>query len=389
MCAVNRTIEQEYTQLCQAAPTHTLKSDIVTVHPTACLPENYRTKNRYANVLPVESTRVRLDRDGSDVYINANHVKVGHVNEFICTQAPLVRTLDDFWMMVWDKNCPLICALNRLMEGNTIKGDRYWPEHGECVQYGEVSLSLQTTYTLDAFDITIRCIKLKRGSQERQIFQLHYQGWPDFGVPSLSLPIRELVNLIAYYQRVSSSNGISGPPIVHCSAGIGRTGTFLAIAIVMRSKHFRNQICSPEFRQNVQKLIAQNSMIQLEEELNSFLATFNISASVLSLRCQRNNGTVQNVAQYGFIYAALKDEILNPCKPSVACESVSGWHFREKICASLDTLKRKRSDSRKSYMDQTSCKKARGLAQSAPMIKSRGLGLVRSLVECPASRDTL
>jgi len=157
----------------------------------------------------------------------------------------------------------------------------------------------------------------------------------------------------------------------------------------MRSKHFRNQICSPEFRQNVQKLIAQNSMIQLEEELNSFLATFNISASVLSLRCQRNNGTVQNVAQYGFIYAALKDEILNPCKPSVACESVSGWHFREKICASLDTLKRKRSDSRKSYMDQTSCKKARGLAQSAPMIKSRGLGLVRSLVECPASRDTL
>jgi len=189
----------------------------------------------------------------------------------------------------------------------------------------------------------------------------------------------------------------------------------------MQSEHFKKQIYfTPEFRQNVQKLIAQNCMPQLEEELNSFLATFNICTSVLSLRCQRNNGTVQNVAQYGFIYAALKDEVLNPCRPSVACDSVSGWHFRENIvqndfqekilqnnfrekivqnnfrekivqniCASLDaSLKRKRSESQKTFMDKTSCKKARLLAQSAP-IMSRGLGLIRPLVECPTSRDAL
>jgi len=163
----------------------------------------------------------------------------------------------------------------------------------------------------------------------------------------------------------------------------------------MQSDHFKKQISSPEFRQKVQKLIAENSMLQLDEELNSFLATFNICASVLSLRDQRNNGTVQNVSQYGFIYAALKDEVLNPCRPSVACDSVSGWHFREKIvhniceniCASLESsLKRKRSENRKTFMDKTSCKKARGLAQSAP---SRALGLVRPLVECPTSRDDL
>jgi len=128
----------------------------------------------------------------------------------------------------------------------------------------------------------------------------------------------------------------------------------------MQSDHFRKQIYSPEFRQNVQKLISQNSMNQLDEELNSFLATFNIGTSVLSLRYQRNNGTVQNVSQYGFIYAALKDEILNPCRPSVACESVSGWHFREKICTTLESSqKRKRSESRKIFSDKTaSCKKS-------------------------------
>jgi len=320
------------------------------------------------------------------VYINANHVKFGHVSEFICTQAPLVRTFDDFWMMVWDKNCPLICSLNRLKEGNTIKGDRYWPEHiGETTQCGEIGLTLQACHTLDAFDIVIRCIKLMRAGQERLVFQLHYQGWPDFGVPSLSLPIRELVNLIACYQKKGLSNGITGPPVVHCSAGIGRTGTFLAIAIVMQSEKFSKQIYSPEFRQNVQQLIFQNSMNQLDEELNSFLASFNISNIVLTLREQRNNGTVQNLAQYSFIYAALKDEALNPCWPSVVCESVKGWHFRNPCVRSMGSSSRKRKRSAESAMSTFGTKKARGLSQSAPIIQTRHA----LLVECPTSREDL
>jgi len=385
MCTSSRTIEQEYYQICQTAPTHTLKTEIFTTHPTACLAENYRTKNRYANVLPVESTRVKLDRgDGSDVYINANHVKVGHISDFICTQAPLVRTFDDFWMMIWDKNCPLICSLNRLKEGNTVKGDRYWPEHtGETMECGEIGVTLESLHALDAFDIIIRRIKLTRAGQERRVFQLHFLGWPDFGVPSLSLPIRELVPLIAFYRAVGSKHGLNGPPVVHCSAGIGRTGTFLAIASVIQSDKFKIQIYSPEFRQNVQKLISQNSMNELDEELNSFLATFNICNLVLSLRQQRNNGTVQNLAQYGFIYAALKDEVLNPCKASVEWLTEM---FREKplnpcVRSMESTKKRKRKSS--SYFSIS--KKQRGLSQSAPIISTRHA----LLVECPTSREDL
>jgi len=229
MTTVSRIIEQEYSQLCSITPT---------AHPKPEIGQNFRTKNRYANVLPVETTRVRLNRDGSDVYINANHVS----SKFICTQSPLTTTFEDFWMMVWDKNCPLVCALNRLMEGNTVKGDRYWPEQtGESMLCGEINVTLLSTFSLSAFDITLRYLKLERGGIQRRIFQLHYQGWPDFGVPSLSLAIRELVNLLNIYRSIGANSGLAGPAVVHCSAGIGRTGTFLAIAMVKENEQFKKK----------------------------------------------------------------------------------------------------------------------------------------------------
>jgi len=153
----------------------------------------------------------------------------------------------------------------------------------------------------------------------------------------------------------------------------------------MQSEKFYKQIYSPEFRQNVQQLIFQNSMNQLDEELNSFLASFNISNIVLTLREQRNNGTVQNLAQYSFIYAALKDEALNPCWPSVVCESVKGWHFRNPCVRSMGSSSRKRKRSAESAMSTFGTKKARGLSQSAPIIQTRHA----LLVECPTSREDL
>jgi len=378
MNPMSRIIEQEYSQLCSITPT-TQKSDIVAQHPTACLVQNYRTKNRYGNVLPVESTRVKLDRDGSDIYINANHVS----SKFICTQAPLTTTFDDFWMMVWDKDCPLICALNRLMEGNAVKGDRYWPEQpGESMLCGEINVTLLSTFSLGAFDITIRYIKLERGESQRTIFQLHYLGWPDFGVPSQSLAIRELVNLLQIYR---SNAGLLGPSVVHCSAGIGRTGTFLAIAMVKENEQFNNRINSPEYRNLLQGLISQNAMQKLDEELYHLLAPHKIHEIVLSLRQQRNHGTVQNLSQYVFIYSALKDEALNPCPLYVTWKNVFGWHLRENISENQkETMLGRKKRKRTKEADKRVFKKPRGLAQ-APM--SNWLEGRRTMVECPTNRE--
>jgi len=248
---------------------------------------------------------------------------------------------------------------------------------------GEINVTLLSTFSLGAFDITLRYIKLERGDSQRTIFQLHYQGWPDFGVPSLSLAIRELVNLLNIYRLIGARSGLLGPSVIHCSAGIGRTGTFLAIAMVKENEQFNNKINSPEYRSLLQGLITQNAMQKLEEELYHLLAPYKIHDIVLNLRQQRNHGTVQNLSQYGFIYSALKDEALNPCPLNVTWGNVFGWHSREKISESdmWGKLKRKRTKD----ADKRAIKKARGLGQVP--ISSWFLGSRTTMVECPTNRE--
>jgi len=244
-------------------------------------------------------------------------------------------------------------------------------------------VTLLSTFSLGAFDITIRYIKLERGESQRTIFQLHYLGWPDFGVPSQSLAIRELVNLLQIYR--STNAGLLGPSVVHCSAGIGRTGTFLAIAMVKENEQFNNRINSPKYRNLLQGLISQNAMQKLDEELYHLLAPHKIHEIVLSLRQQRNHGTVQNLSQYVFIYSALKDEALNPCPLYVTWKNVFGWHLRENISENQkETMLGRKKRKRTKEADKRVFKKPRGLAQ-AP--KSNWLEGRRTMVECPTNRE--
>jgi protein tyrosine phosphatase len=301
---------------------------------TACMKENYQ-KNRYSNVLALEDTRVHIPSPGaqkSSDYINANYVSFPRKEEneedelkFICTQSPLIRTCEEFWYMIWNQNCYVICALNRLIENKMVKGDRYWPDKERKIQFGAISITLLSTLKMKHLHITIRKLRLSYNKTHKKLYHLHYRGWPDFGVPDSTLPIRELVNLSMHYQKQGYAIGMQGPVVVHCSAGIGRSGAFMTIAAVMSDPKFKKMVNS--------NLIAKHqdsSENNHGENINSLISQFNISDLVLLIRKQRHPGTVQTEEQYSFIYATLCDELNNPTLLSSALCSALNWNTKLK-----------------------------------------------------------
>jgi len=267
---------------------------------TACMKENYQKNRKHQSE---ESEELK----------------------FICTQSPLLRTCEEFWYMIWNQNCYVICALNRLIENKMVKGDRYWPDKERKIQFGAVSVTLLSTFKLKHLHITIRKLRLSYNKAQKEVYHLHYRGWPDFGVPDSSLPIRELVNLSMFYQKEGYSLGLQGPVVVHCSAGIGRSGAFMTIAAVMSDPKFKKMVNS-NLRSKHQDSCSVNNH---GENINSLISLFNISDLVLLIRKQRHPGTVQTEEQYSFIYATLCDELNNPTIVSAALCSAINWNTKQ------------------------------------------------------------
>nr|XP_027194856.1 tyrosine-protein phosphatase 10D-like [Dermatophagoides pteronyssinus] len=197
----------------------------------ADLPVN-RPKNRFTNILPYDHSRVKLlptdDEEGSD-YINANYIP-GHNSprEFIVTQGPLHSTRDDFWRMVWEQNSRAIVMLTRCIEKGREKCDRYWPYDTQPVFYGNIQVTIlnETQYQ----DWTISEFKVMRGDQYRIVRHFHFTTWPDFGVPE---PPNTLVKFVrSFRERITTDN--NKPIVVHCSAGVGRSGTFIALDRILQ-----------------------------------------------------------------------------------------------------------------------------------------------------------
>jgi len=137
----------------------------------------------------------------------------------------------------------------------------------------------------------------------RDVFQLHYLGWPDFGVPVSSRPIRDLAHLTDLYRNYASHHlKLNGPCIVHCSAGVGRTGSFMGMMCVMENPLFKD----------LRDSLRASATVDDDGIIAAISSTCRIGDIVLSLRQQRNCGTVQTSKQYEFIYLALKDELVSP-----------------------------------------------------------------------------
>ncbi|KAF7238884.1 Receptor-type tyrosine-protein phosphatase H [Varanus komodoensis] len=227
-------------------------------------PEN-RAKNRYSNVLPYDHSRVQLSPrpgDPNSDYINASYIP-GYVGEkeFIAAQGPLPGTVFDFWRMIWEQQVVTVVMLTNCIENGRVRCEHYWPLDYTPCTYGDIMVSVVRETILPDWTIRDFSIKQMSRSELRLARHYHYTSWPDHGVPPVTstvLPFRDLVR-----RDIEQHRG-SGPALVHCSAGVGRTGTFIALDCLLRQAQEMGMIGGFSF---VQKLrMSRPLMIQNEAQ---------------------------------------------------------------------------------------------------------------------------
>ncbi|EEB19614.1 tyrosine-protein phosphatase non-receptor type, putative [Pediculus humanus corporis] len=188
--------------------------------------------NRYRDVYPYDHSRIVLSKNSID-YINANLVVVEGANrKYILTQGPLPQTTSHFWLMIWEQNCQAIVMLNRIMEKNVVKCHQYWPQSDSTGEEKSLILDdvnlkvINVSEEKDPCYITTNLIleDLETGNQ-REVIHFHCTTWPDFGVPQSPTAFLRFLNAV----RASGALEQEGPAVVHCSAGIGRSGTFCLV----------------------------------------------------------------------------------------------------------------------------------------------------------------
>ncbi|TRY85789.1 hypothetical protein DNTS_014591 [Danionella cerebrum] len=181
----------------------------------ALAPEN-KTKNRYNNVLPYDCSRVKLSVLGNpyDDYINANYMP-GYISkkEFIAAQGPLPCTVNDFWRMIWEKNIHTI-----------VKCEEYWP--AESKHFNNLLVTTTSEIKLEEWSLRDFEVKNLRTAESRAVRHFHFTAWPDHGVPETTELLINFRHLVREHMEQYSRHS---PTLVHCSAGVGRTGTFIAI----------------------------------------------------------------------------------------------------------------------------------------------------------------
>ncbi|XP_047737636.1 tyrosine-protein phosphatase non-receptor type 2 isoform X2 [Hyalella azteca] len=192
-----------------------------------------RPLNRYRDVLPYDHSRIILEHPTTN-YINASLLKVESVQrQYILTQGPLSTTSQHFWLMVWQQQTKGIIMLNKTIEKNMIKCDQYWPlgsSNGgqDSMTFPGVGLQVDLVSEAKHHHYTYRVLRLTETSSgnSREVLHFHYTTWPDFGVPQSPEAFNKFLNVVI---KSGSLDASVGPAIVHCSAGIGRSGTFCLV----------------------------------------------------------------------------------------------------------------------------------------------------------------
>ncbi|NXJ32555.1 PTN14 phosphatase, partial [Ciconia maguari] len=215
------------------------------IFTTAALPENTE-RNRIREVVPYEENRVELvpTKENNTGYINASHIKVtvgGEEWHYIATQGPLPHTCHDFWQMVWEQGVNVIAMVTAEEEGGRSKSHRYWPKLGSkhsSATYGKFKVTTKFRTDSGCYATTGLKVKHLLSGQERTVWHLQYTDWPDHGCPE------EVQGFLSYLEEIQSvrrhtnsvldsSNNCNPPIVVHCSAGVGRTGVVILTELMI------------------------------------------------------------------------------------------------------------------------------------------------------------
>ena len=247
-----------------------------------------KQKNRHTQILPNNQSRIRLQsnryRSPYEGYINANYIRgykskshmrdsLGHSARYIAAQGPLPSTVDDFWYMIWQEQVSIIVMLTKTRERNRNLCEKYWPMTSQ--RYGDIMVTCESSFSSNLrYQINEFLIADIESANQRTVEQYYYQEWPDTEQPEDASGVLKLIAEIEERQRQiqSSSSSPLGPILVHCSAGIGRTGCFIALSTAIE-------------RYEAEK-------------------TIDILETVAKIRLDRG-GMVQTLEQYEFIHKAL------------------------------------------------------------------------------------
>lgn len=242
-------------------------------------------KNRYSDVVPFDANRVVLDpckdhRSSTMGYINASLITAEanpseSVSRFIATQGPLPETFEDFWEMVLQNHCPAIIMLTRLVDHHRIQkcGDYFQAENGPRL-FGNICTNTRRITTTDS-SLVLRHMEVNYEESEGPplpVLHIQYPEWPDHGVPDDTSAVRDI------FRRLRNLPSSKGPIVVHCSAGIGRTGTYCAI------------------HNTIQRILIGD------------MSALDLVKTIATFRSQRM-GMVQTLDQYFFCYEAIVDEL--------------------------------------------------------------------------------
>ncbi|XP_059815646.1 tyrosine-protein phosphatase non-receptor type 21 isoform X1 [Hypanus sabinus] len=259
------------------------KKSLSTECTVATLPENAE-RNRFPDVIPYDDTRVELvpTKENNTGYINASHIKVivgGKEWNYIATQGPLQTTCLDFWQMVWEQGVAIIAMVTMEEEGGREKSFRYWPRLGSrnnSVTYGRFKITTRFRTDSGCYATTGLKIKHLLNGQERTVWHLQYTDWPENGCPEDIKGFRSYLDEIESVRRHTNSTtdikSPDAPVLVHCSAGVGRTGVVILSEIMIGC-------------------LEHNAILDI--------------TIVLNLLRQQRMLMVQTIAQYIFVYKVL------------------------------------------------------------------------------------
>uniref|UniRef100_A0A8C5DZA5 protein-tyrosine-phosphatase n=1 Tax=Gouania willdenowi TaxID=441366 RepID=A0A8C5DZA5_GOUWI len=292
-----------------------------------------KNKNRYKNILPFDHTRVVLNdgdpnESGSD-YINANIImpeldakcnSTKLKKSYIATQGCLQNTISDFWRMVFQENSRVIVMTTKEVERGKSKCVKYWPDMSALKEYG--AMRVRNVRETAAHDYILRELKLSKvgqGNTERTVWQYHFRAWPDHGVPTDPGGVLDFLEEVNLKQESILD---AGPIAVHCSAGIGRTGTFIVIDILIDVIREKGVDCDIDVPKTIQMVRSQRSgMVQTEAQYRFIYMAVQHYIETLQRRIEEEQKSKIKGREYTNIKYSLSDltggeqSPLPPCTP--------------------------------------------------------------------------